>query len=133
MIQRIQSVYLLLVAGLMICMIFIPVVKLEVGEEVISWTQRTMYGLTALVSLCTIFLYKNRKLQVNLGFGILLLLLLSYLTLFFDFWMPHKGEASNMVFQVSIAFPAFAAVLDILAIRAIKKDEKLVRSMDRLR
>lgn len=134
MIQRIQTVYLFLVFGLMLCMLFLPVAKIEVdGIVIMNWSLNVTCGLSALMALASIFFYKNRKLQTYICYGILLLLVLSYLIILFDFWLPSLKDELTLIIQVPIAFPAFAIVLDILAILAIRKDEKLVRSADRLR
>jgi hypothetical protein len=129
MIQRVQTIYLLLIFGLMVCLLFLPVATIDSFH----WTLSVECGLTALLSIITVFLYKKRKLQMNICYGILTLLVLSYLIIFFDFWLPSHDAGAVVEFQVPVVFPLFAIVLDILTIRAIQKDEKLVRSMDRLR
>jgi len=129
MIQRIQTIYLLLILGLMASMLFLPIADIDS----FSWTLFAECSFTALLSLVTIFLYKKRKLQIKICYGILGLLILSYLIIFFNFWLPNYTSEAVVAFKIPVVFPFFAIVLDILAIRAIKKDEKLVRSLDRLR
>jgi len=129
MIQRIQTVYLLLIFGLMASMLFLPIA--DIGS--FAWVLFAECSLTALLSLVTIFLYKKRKIQIKLCYGILGLLILSYLTIFFNFWLPNHTSDAVLSFKVPVVFPFFAIVLGVLAIRAIRKDENLVRSLDRLR
>jgi peptidoglycan/LPS O-acetylase OafA/YrhL len=131
MIQRIQTVYLLLVSGLMISMLFLPIITIE-SMETIHWSLSVESVLTAILALTAIFFYKKRKLQINLCYIILGLLVLSYLNIIFDLWLPNRGN-TNLKIEATIVFPFFALVLDILALCAIRKDEKLVRSADRLR
>ena len=129
MIQRIQTVYLLLISSLMASMLFLPIAKIDS----FAWILYTECSLTALLSLVTVFLYKKRKLQIKLCYGILGLLILSYLIMFFNFWLPNHSSEADIAFKAPMVFPFFAIVLDILAIHAIQKDDKLVRSLDRLR
>jgi hypothetical protein len=131
MIQRIQTVYLLLVAGLMASMLFLPVATIE-SVDAIHWSFSVESVLTALLALAAIFFYKKRPLQITFCYIILGLLVLFYLNIFFDLWLPNRGNAGLKI-EVSAVFPFFALVLDILALYAIRKDEKLIRSADRLR
>ncbi|GHT00895.1 membrane protein [Bacteroidia bacterium] len=133
MIQRIQTVYLLLILCVMFGMLNIPVVK--TCDKVISCDLLLYINsfLIAFFSLLNIFQYKKRKLQIKYGFLILALLLLSYVIIFFNHLYPFNGVVDFLSFRISVLFPLIAMVLDILAIIAIRKDEKLVRSADRLR
>jgi hypothetical protein len=132
MIQRIQTVYLLLVFGLMLTMPFLPVATIKINEissfDVKLW--ETL--LASFAALAAIFLYKNRKIQLIVCYAILELLLLSYVFIFFDLWVNGQEEGL-LLFKAPIVFPLFAVILDILAIVSIQKDEKLIRSADRLR
>jgi peptidoglycan/LPS O-acetylase OafA/YrhL len=127
MIQRIQTIYLLLVCGLMGSMLFLPVAQIA-GST--SMTLSVESALTAILAFVAIFLYKKRKLQMNLCYVIFGLLILFYLNIIFDLWLPNR---ENVDIKVPVVFPFFALILDILALLAIRKDEKLVRSADRLR
>jgi hypothetical protein len=85
-------------------------------------------GASVLLSLCTIFLFKNRKLQLRLCFtGIAI----SVVTLVIYF-AEMKTFASGSI-SLSCLF-AFANVIGyIMAARGVWKDEKLVKSLDKLR
>jgi hypothetical protein len=89
--------------------------------------------LVAFLSLSTILQYKKRKLQIKYGCVMLILLLLSYVIVFFNHLYPFTGTIDFSSFRISVLLPLIAIVFDILAILAIRKDEKLVRSADRLR
>ncbi|MDR1369463.1 MAG: DUF4293 domain-containing protein [Dysgonamonadaceae bacterium] len=124
MIQRIQSVYLILIAGIMLAMLFLSLPGIPTA---------LVYGLAALLSFVTIFYYKKRSLQINLCYVILVLTLSSYAVAYFVVGLPGKDSLCNINCILSMALPLVAIVLDLLAIIGIKKDDKLVKSLDRLR
>ncbi len=138
MIQRIQTIYLILIAGIMLAMLFLPIgepvtiagTSFDLGN---SWVLKLIYGLTALISAITIFFYKKRSLQISLCIGIFILLVLSYVAFYFLIWQPNKEYLNGLSYSYAIILPLVALILDILAILGVKKDEKLVRSLDRLR
>jgi len=84
----------------------------------------------AIASLITVFLYKDRKLQMKIS---LATLVLSLLNMLLYYWQTKNFVANEWSFDIpciiSLAIPVFL----ILAIRGIYKDEKLVKSVDRLR
>lgn len=136
MIQRIQTIWLLLVALFSSLLMFCPVAaKVNFGLASVSYDSYLAIGsgLIAICAVIAIFLYKNRSLQVKMCYGILVLLALSYTIVFFDLYPVYLSKEAYMVFKFPIVFPLIAFVFDLLAIRAIWKDEKLVRSLDRLR
>lgn len=94
-----------------------------------DWLPITIVSILAgALALVTIFLFKNRKLQIRLAsFG--LVLTVGMLALYF-LEMQHfinGGLALGGVFHFAML------VTFILAIKGINKDEKLIKSMDRLR
>ncbi len=101
-------------------------------------------GLIVLVSGIAIFLYKNRRFQSKIvKLGILMNVML--IGLIFFVFLPLIGRTLNaemnyetiaFIFNLQIAviyFPLVSLLMLILANRSIMKDEKLVRSADRLR
>lgn|SRR5947207_3337693 len=84
-------------------------------------------GISLALSLITIFLYKDRKLQLKLCIaGIILSILL--LIIYFNEMRKLSGSVSLsavFVFAILIGY--------IMAARGIWKDEKLVKSLDKLR
>ncbi len=151
MIQRIQSIYLFLAAAAMGSSIFFPLATAS-GEATalaatgdnffadgIYWAKESpaWMGLTFLIAgaIFTIFLYKNRPRQMQLtggiAFGAVLLLVL-FATLGY-YYADRLPEGADAHLALGSAFPIVAVPLLILAYRAIKKDEALVRSSDRLR
>ena len=85
-------------------------------------------GASLILSLVTIFLFKDRKLQLRLcfvGTGIAILVLVFY------FVEMKKFESGTISLSCLFTFANIAGY--ILAARGIWKDEKLVKSLDKLR
>ena len=138
MIQRLQSLWLLFAAGFDAFTFRFPFYS---GD----WTRDTIYAvvdlnarttlwftiltiLSAALAVITIFLYKNRKLQLRLTYlGIFVTAVL--LTLY-CIEVEHFNTGTVALWAI---FYFAILVCFILAARGILKDEKLVRSMDRLR
>ena len=147
MIQRIQSVYLFGVAVSSIVMFFVPfgevggytltAMELSNTEEVLKQTL-PLAGLIAVASilaLTTIFLFKNRTLQIKLctlsmilQAGILVLALFHYLD-----GVAVELDDAQPIYSIGIYLPVVGMVLSFLASKTIKKDDDLVKSVDRLR
>ena len=147
MIQRIQSIYLLLAAILMAVTAFSPVLVLNEGLTLFSygvkdadllvkptWGIVFMAGVSALLSFISIFMYSNRKKQSNVVFMSALVLVFYYLTavVYLASYLSSFPEGINTV-AYGIVLPVVALIFLLLANKAIKKDEKLVRSLDRIR
>ena len=155
MLQRIQSIYLLF-ASLVLFGLFIfplahnvylesrPVSIMVTGlfADVNGQQKHTEFftGLTimtaivALIPLAIIFTYKNRKRQITLCYSAILVLI------GYSFWMaqtvkkvvgPITLEYKNM--GIGLFLTSLSIVLIILAYKSIQKDEKLIKSADRLR
>jgi hypothetical protein len=88
-------------------------------------------GLITFLHLFAIFMYKKRIRQIRiLGFTLILLLGLTGVL----FYFLYAGfDHVDVVFKIPMVFPLVAVLLDYLAIRAIGRDEALIRSMDRIR
>ena len=91
-------------------------------------------GLSALLALINIFLYKKRKLQMKVGTLTSLLILFFYVTLYvyFNAYTVKYGLTFSS-FQFGLILPVIALIFNVLAILRIKKDENLVKSLDRIR
>lgn len=138
MIQRIQTVYLLLtfvVTGVL--MFFIPLWTLNTGKA-FYFMQDQFYtillGLSTMLTIVSIISFKKRQNQFVMNrLNIILNLIL--LGLFIYRSLNLSGETVNAVSEKGIGMflPIVAIVLLVLANKAIKKDEDLVKSVDRLR
>lgn len=147
MIQRIQTVYVFfaaLLTGLLLVFDFAEVIingQLYVynASGIIGEGQTLFNGLPVLgfiilivlLHVAVIFLYKNRIRQMRvLAFTIILLLGLIGVM----FYFLHSGlDQVEVAYKIPMTFPLIAAILDYLALRAIGKDEALVRSLNRIR
>lgn len=157
MLQRIQTVFLALVVILGIVFSFLPIlgfsgyeadyimnayktVSVDDATNIIAKNMGVgaMQGLVLLVALATMFLFKNRSLQMKLGkLNILLIALqIAAIVMYSDMVKTAIGPNANDVlvsFKFGSVIPVVSLILTYLAIRFIKKDDNLIRSADRLR
>lgn len=155
MIQRIQSLYLLLTT--IISILFLNGVIIEFAEKAGSFISlyfneinRSLNGsevetldiiipfsmlllIIPLFSFVAIFLYKNRKLQMKVVSALILLLILEIIAIIFYAYKVINEYNSELIYGTKLLTPVLNLVLAILAYRGIKKDEELVKSYDRLR
>jgi len=141
MIQRLQSVWLLLAAAAAFCSLRFSFYSgnMVAANQAKSWVNLTAQSnlllliLTAgvgIAALITIFLYKNRKQQSGLAWITFLVSIINLVLYFVQVQKFVPGEGSyNLTALFAIIVPVFL----FLGIRGIRKDEKLVKSLDRLR
>ena len=134
MIQRIQSIYLLLAAVVSGILIFLfPLYTLDGAPQNIlnDPTFMILTVLSTLISLFSIFRYRNRKQQVVSGrINIIINFILFGLILFMFF---NNRQADGDSLGIASFMPVVAVILIALANRGIMRDEALVRAADRLR
>jgi len=151
MIQRPQTLCLLGVITCFIASFFFPI--WTAGSEGYAFVlntfsfsgpdveQNTWYIsaaciLISAIALFSIFSFKNRKLQIRLGMLNSLLITL-YMVLMFTVIVPGCREYAtlklNGSYGVGMYLPILALLFNIAANILVKRDEKLVRSMDRFR
>ena len=131
MIQRIQSIYLL-VAAISMSLISFKVTVYTLNETLFMAQDDTkMFILTivgAIFSLLGLFMFKNRKFQMKL---IRLTVIIQMIIGVRIFMLFNKFE---VVLNNSFLFlMAFTLIALIMAYRGVKKDDDLVRSIDRIR
>lgn len=156
MIQRIQSLHLLIVTLLMGLMFLLPlatfiyegeIFKLyatglkATGENVayvasnISMT--ILLALSTLLPFITIFLFKRRLLQIRLCVMELIFLagMQIYIGIYlYRSWSIIKDSATDvMAFSFADVLPIAGIVFTILAMRGIIKDQALIKSLNRIR
>ena len=136
MIQRIQTLYLLLSAIIMGGLIFVFYLWTTTdGDRIYALDIYVYLGLfmgSPLLSLIAIFSFKNRKFQFVLGrLNIILNFIL--LGVFVYQSLNLSGETNVSEKGIGMLLPIFSIVCLVLANKAIKKDEDLVKSVDRLR
>lgn len=149
MIQRIQSVYLLAVAILMGITSFSTLAHLTTGNVAYSFNTCGIYAnklqaistlplfivslVVTLIAAISIFLYKKRGNQIKITMLNSILILVFYIT-FFLFYFIAKGELNaTLSIDLPFTFPLIALVSNILALRSIRKDEALIKSLNRIR
>jgi hypothetical protein len=156
MLQRIQSVYLLFAGLVLLALFFFPlahnvyiadkpssIMVTGIYQDVNGVQQHTttftaltaMTGIVAIIPLIIIFLFKNRKQQVALCYSCILVLI------GYSYWMAQtvKNAVGDSVqldtktMGIGLFLTSLSIVLLILATKSIQRDEKLVKSADRLR
>lgn len=147
MIQRIQTLYLLISAILVGFLFLLPFAEILQDGAVYLFNFKGIsldgtlkengIAISVLIAIVialhgiAILSYKNRIRQIRLiVFSILLMIGLFGLFFFFTYFSFSGAQIS---YKVSMVFPLVAIILDYLAIRAIGKDEALIRSIDRIR
>ncbi len=136
MLQRIQTVYLLLAVIVSAGLIFVfSLWETSEGIEVYAIDQMLIFGMflaSAALSLVSIFMFKNRKLQFVLGrLNIILNLFLLGVFVYWSLSLPGEMDISEK--GIGMFLPIVSIVFLVLANKAIKRDEDLVKSVDRLR
>ena len=158
MIQRIQTIFLLLAFLASAALFFFPLAgiystnvaykfyvygfqNMVPGEASVFSFMTTfplllLNALVAVMALVCLFLYKNRVRQAKL---VRLAILLDIVLIALVFFVYAKIIETNLLAspnyldETGIYFPLISLIFLILANRSIMKDEKLVRSVDRLR
>lgn len=145
MLQRIQSIFLLLTSTAFFLLFVVNFATSD--NSAIGIFSDQMYnimdnpiliGLTVLggaIALINIFMFKNRPLQLRMGNILIVLCILLPLVAGLLMYNEGKEHVANVNIEdgIGIYLPILALVTTILANRFIKKDNKLVKSMDRLR
>ena len=158
MLQRIQTIYLLAAALLFFFMINNPLAELvSADKELIvelnylqveavnqppdsDFKPLSVWPLTALLisimvlEIITIFLYKKRTLQMRFClFNIFLMFGLVAMIYYYVKFAPVGIERADSVLLWPIVVPFVSIILTYLALKAIQKDDALVKSWERLR
>ena len=150
MIQRIQTLYLLLVVILGTLLCFFPPVEflMPVATEYIpltafdKWPLAVMSIAIPLLALVVIFLFKRRLLQARLnimnvvlclGYYAMLALYIAFIVKGYEPLADNTLSGAEWYLSVWAAIPLVNIVLIMMATRRILKDEALVRAADRLR
>lgn len=150
MIQRKQTLFLLQIAFLSICLLFIPLqyitaphaahvslIPLNDGPASSTTGHFTALGLNAigmLLAVITIFLFKNRSLQVKLCYALMAIYIILAFMLAFCPFIQINGTAQSASVNIFGYIVCAVNVLSAyLAQRFVKKDIQLIKSADRIR
>lgn len=147
MIQRIQSIFLLLASASAFALFAIPfgttpepVAESELYTDGIYNIQDSLgllvlFSVAGALALVSIFLYNNRKTQLILS-RLAMVANIIGLILVIVFYLNNTAQLQQVDDQenyLGLSLPFIFMIFAMLAHRAISKDEHLVRSSDRLR
>lgn len=152
MLQRIQTLYVLLAFAITAALFSMDLAQFANETGLFRLTADGIYTIDAdnrlvmptqaltillvvaeLLLLVIIFLYRKRILQIRLcGMSLGLLIGLSVMIYYFG-KTASKELGAELSFSWAIVLPLIAMVFVFLAIKAIGRDEALVRSIDRIR
>lgn len=153
MIQRIQTLYLLIAVALMSVTLFAPIATFLIGDVEYTLSAFELAGggesqstiwmgillvLGTLLPLIIIFLFKRRQLQVRLCAAEMVILLGALFFIILYYWLSGSNvfedvEIGHRQLGWAAPMPLISMLFIYLAGRAIFKDEGLVRSLDRIR
>nr|WP_297163452.1 DUF4293 domain-containing protein [uncultured Dysgonomonas sp.] len=152
MIQRIQSVYLLIAAILMAVVVCTPLAVLIGASDSFylfksmgvfendltlvypSWGIAVCAVISALISFVSIFLFKKRKLQIKMSYVSIVFIILFYAAFAAYLYTGQIAlEAKFSKVEYGLALPAISLIVMVLALTKIKADERLVQSLNRIR
>lgn len=159
MLQRIQSVFLFLVAVFGVLALTFPIAEFAGEMDMLRFylysvenlspapfgNAASVYGrwftlplalgqfVIILIAFITIFQYKRRMLQNRLNLLNIFLNVLLIGGIFYYVSMLETATGATADYQIATVFPLVSLVMIFLANRYIRKDEKLIRSANRLR
>jgi DMSO/TMAO reductase YedYZ heme-binding membrane subunit len=129
--QRIQTLFMLLAVGLMAAHLFLPSGTLN-GTEIVPIDDLLPTLLTALaivLGLAAITHFRQRKRQMLINW-----IATAVIAVIYILWLiSDTRSAADYQVEWGMYLPGFAAIFLLIANTRIRKDEKLVSSMDRLR
>jgi hypothetical protein len=155
MIQRVQSLYLSAIFLLSLLFLGTPVFAFNDGSgKVIKlmwtgilkdhgavftgqieniWPLVAILSLISLLSLISIFIFRNRKIQSLIALSVIILSVLLVALLSYYAYLVTDTYSITIIPGFKMAIPVLILVFSILAYRGIVKDDRLVKSYDRLR
>ncbi|HBI81191.1 MAG TPA: hypothetical protein DDY04_04425 [Bacteroidales bacterium] len=155
MIQRIQSLFLLFTVILLAILVATPFATFVIEPQMVKYSL-SVFGLSKvdnavvekvqslwfllgfillviLISLVTIFLYRRRILQIRLCILSVIMLVGLQGVMYYIVYAYGQNLNSKPQYSIVFIFPLISAILNFLALRAIARDEALIRSINRLR
>jgi len=147
-IQRIQSLYLLIAAILMVVFAFFPAMAFELGgrEFVYGALETGKVGVThidplllmlivliVLLTIIDIFQYRNLQRQMTICFCTIIIGLAMLVAIGIQYFMIGSKPDVNVLPQWYLALPVLSIIFLMLAHKAMSSDKKKLRDSDRLR
>jgi Domain of unknown function (DUF4293) len=131
MIQRIQTLFLLIATGLLFSLFFNEFTfSADITVKYTEYIPFLIFTIaTFAASFISIFLYRHRMLQMRFCVYNMLILL------GYQGWIAYKffTKIEGTIFSITAVFPIVSCILIFLAFRYIGRDEALVQSMNSLR
>ena len=142
--QRIQTLYLLLIILIQWGSLSLPIGSYSDGDQMekglnllgdIATTESIIFSvLITLTSSWAIAMFKNRKKQMQLCGLLTLVIIVALITTIVSVWIFAIDQpVMPKFYYANLIFPFATIAFSILAKRAIRKDDELVRSSNRLR
>ena len=143
MIQRIQTIYLLVVAIIMTIPLYVPIAQLLIPNDA-SYNFFT-YGVVLIgensvlqahywaLLIMNIFLFKKRFLQLRLCIVEIILLIGAIILMWYHINQFANKMNAEILYKFSLILPVICIIFTYLAIKGILKDIKLLKSFDRIR
>lgn len=155
MIQRIQTLYMYLSVVLCGLLFSFDLASFDYGSTMMNlsvlgvdnqvdatyfgsgytWSLLVLTILMTILPVVTSFLYKRRQVQVKLC-QLEMLLNVVFVVLVMLYFAPDVKETINAemeIYKAGMYFPIGSLVFNLLAIRGVKKDIELLKSVDRIR
>jgi glucan phosphoethanolaminetransferase (alkaline phosphatase superfamily) len=151
MIQRIQTIYLLLTILLAVLFLSGDIIHFQNGNaislagistlqtenlsapQLSTWPLTVFSVLVPLIALITIFLFRNRPLQMKFTLFLILMIIFLIGAVIYFTLAVNKTFRTDLQPGIKLVIPVAMLILSALAYRSIKKDQELVKSYDRLR
>ncbi|MEX0746839.1 MAG: DUF4293 family protein [Rhodothermales bacterium] len=138
MIQRIQSLYLLVGAILLLVMMFLDSLAESTAAAVLPWylpAVLVLAGLAAAAALVAIFIFRDRPKQAKMVLGVQSVTLVCMIALYGGIYLAGDSilGVESVEHALLLLLPILAYIQFHLARRSIRKDIELIKSMDRLR
>ena len=141
MIQRIQTIYLLVVAIIMTIPLYVPIAQLLIPNDA-SYNFFT-YGVVLIGensvlqahywALLIMNMFKKRFLQLRLCIVEIILLIGAIILMWYHINQFADKMNAEILYKFSLILPVICIIFTYMAIRGILKDIKLLKSFDRIR
>ena len=145
MIQRIQSIFLFLAGVGTLSLFQFPFANTDAKVEKSMLFADGIYNIldhvaliaifaiAGLLALTAIFLFKNRQLQARLSIGSIAANIAGIIVTVVLFMQDSVSEQNGIDDGIGMYLPVVGIICAALGVHYIRKDDKLVKSMDRLR
>ena len=147
-IQRIQSIYLLIAVILMVVFAFFPALSFELADKTVLYGALesgragnlhvnplliTLIILIAFLAFIDIFLYKNLQRQMTVCFVDIIIGLAMLVAICVQAFVIGNREGWTVSWQWYVLLPVLSIIFLMLAHKAMSRDKKKLRDADRLR